>query len=78
VLAGALIMESCDSPAKHWFEPGEDFIEWSSLEEIKAHIIAAPTRFAENEVIAQRMRQKMIDRHSAHVFWAEIFKEIEL
>lgn len=76
--AGAVLMEPRDSPARNWFVPGEDFLEWESTGEAEAHILAAPAKSDQNAAMGQRLRNKMIEKHSAPVFWGEVFREIGL
>lgn len=77
-LAGAVLVESRDSPARQWFEPGVDFLEWESTGEIENHIVAADARRGENEGMSQRLRNKIVERHSAGPFWRETLGSIGL
>jgi Glycosyl transferases group 1 len=77
-LAGAVLVESRDSPARQWFEPGVDFLEWESTGEIENHILAADARREENEEMSQRLRNKIVERHSAETFWKETLGSIGL
>jgi hypothetical protein len=76
--AGCCLIEPRDSPAKHWFEPDVDFLQWESTGEAEAHIVAAGGRSAQNEAMGQRLRNKMMEKHSAQVFWGNIMSDMGL
>jgi len=74
-LAGAVIVEPRDSPAREWFEPGVDFLEWGSVDEATEHARQASSRSAENEKMASRMRAGMLERHAAGPFWRGVLEQ---
>lgn len=77
-LAGAMLLEPRDSPARNWFEPGIDFLEYGSDDEAENVIRTAPSRGDADRDMAERMRGKMLERHAAPVFWRSVFGRIGL
>jgi hypothetical protein len=77
-LAGACLLEPSDSPARTWFEPGVDFLEYGSDDHAEQIIRAAPSRGDADREMAERMRGKMLERHAARPFWTSVFERIGL
>jgi hypothetical protein len=71
-LGGAMLLEPRDSPARTWFEPGVDFLKYGSDDEAEQIIRGAAARGDADRQMAARMRGKMLERHSAPVFWASV------
>lgn len=77
-MAGAIVIEPADSIARSWFTANEDFMEfnnWGDAPPIVRDVIARGEHYA---VMGKRMREKMIDEHSAPVFWKKVFGRIGL
>jgi hypothetical protein len=75
-LAGAMLLEPRDSPARNWFEPGIDFLEYGSDDEAEQIIRGAAARGNADEHMAARMRGKMLAQHAAAPFWSAVGERI--
>jgi hypothetical protein len=77
-LAGAVPIESHDSPAKDWFIPGVDYHQYSGNYDIEERFNRAGPDRHNNEQMAIRLRTKMRNEHSAPVFWNKVLADIGL
>jgi hypothetical protein len=75
-LAGALLFESADSPTQHWFEPGDDYITYSDVDEVKDYLAWAVDLKCAHD-IALSMRDKVLRLHSSKVFWNKIIDRLQ-
>ena len=77
-LAGALLLEQRGSPTSKWFTPGEDYLEWGTIEEAGAIIARMRPLPEESELMGARLRARISREHSPEVFWRRIFDRIGL
>ena len=77
-LAGAVIIEPSDSPARDWFEPGVDYLEWSEPGEAIRHVHASGPQSEKYEGMAKKFHGKMLEQHAAAPFWARVFERMGL
>ncbi len=77
-LAGAVVIEPSDSPAKDWFTPGVDYLEWTTPDDAITHVRNCDALRDKYEEMAKRFHAKMLEQHSGPPFWARVFKEMRL
>jgi Glycosyl transferases group 1 len=77
-MAGAVVLEPADSPAREWFKEGEEFLTWQNPQEAVELIRQADPQLLRYEEMGRRIRARMIEEHSAPVFWREVFRRIGL
>lgn len=64
-LAGALLVEPEDSPARDWFAPGKDYLTWGNVDDVLRHARGD----GRHEAMARRLRARVVERHAAPAFW---------
>jgi hypothetical protein len=77
-LAGAVPIEPHDAPTHNWFKPGEEYLVWANEGEIEAHIGRVPELDEQYRAMAANLRKRMIEEHSAPVFWGKVLKRMGL
>jgi hypothetical protein len=68
--AGSAVLEVRGSPLNKWFSPGEEYIEYDSLEDILNLNRDVPD-FA-IRAVAEKFHKKMVAEHSPHIFWNKV------
>jgi hypothetical protein len=76
--AGALLLEERGSPLADWFVPGEDYLEYSGIEEVHERVNWAHANPAEAQAIAAQLREKVVLDHSPAVFWSQVMERLGL
>ena len=74
--AGCLVLEPKGSPLADWFAPGEDYIEYDGVDNATDCIHWVRRHLDEAEDMAQRMRAKVVERHSPRVFWSQVLARL--
>ena len=74
--AGCLLMELSQSPLKNWFTPGEDFLEFTTMEDAKAILERFKGKPSESQAFGERLRKKVETEHSPQAFWKRIIDKI--
>jgi hypothetical protein len=74
--AGSAVLEVRNSPLNKWFSPGEDYIEYDSLEDILNLNRDVPD-FA-IKAVAEKFHKKMVTEHSPEVFWGKVLTKAGL
>jgi len=77
-LAGAVLFETRGSPTLNWFVPGEDYISCVGYGEVQLYLDLLDRHPDYAQKMANNMRRKVIERHSAPVFWKQVFERIGL
>lgn len=69
-LAGSVLLEGIESPTAHWFNPGQDYLEYQSLE----HAVQIVTDTPDDDLyaIAQRFHGRVMAEHHPQVFWSKV------
>lgn len=76
--AGCLVLEPTASPLGHWFEAGQDYLEYASVDDAERQIGWANGNRDQAEAMAKRMRAKVALDHSPAVFWSQVFARVGL
>jgi len=76
--AGCLVLETKGSPLADWFDAGEDYLEYDGVEGAERQIIWAREHADVARAMAQRMRAKVIERHSPTAFWSQVTERLGL
>lgn len=71
-LAGAIPIETRGAPARNWFTPGVEYLEYGSIDEAEQIIFQATADPTKYEDMAERLRSKMMAEHSGPVFWNRV------
>lgn len=71
-MAGAVVLEPRDSPAKELFVPGYHYLEWETPDQALWHI---KNSIPEHQYIAARLRAELVAKHSGPIFWRQAFRE---
>lgn len=77
-LGGAVVLEQQDSPAATWFEEGADYLVWHTPEEAIDMIHRGVPDGERYESMGKRLRAKMLEQHSAPVFWRKVLERMGL
>jgi len=77
-LAGAMLLEQAGSPTPDWFEKGVDYLEWATMAEAKAIVDKYIRLPEETQAFGERLRAKVMAKHSPEVFWGNIFQRCGL
>ena len=75
-LAGCLLLEPTTSPAKDWFEPGVDYIEYGGIADLKETIRRYIDDPDETEKFGFRLREKVLAEHTPAKFWGRVMERI--
>ena len=74
--ACSMLLEFKDSPTKHWFTPGEDYVEFEKVEEVKRVVDRYANDPTASQGFGERLRAKVIANHSPEKFWGRIFERL--
>lgn len=74
--AGCLLLEQAGSPTSEWFEKGVDYLEWKDIGEVKEIVDKFKDKPEESQAFGERLRKKVMDKHSPEKFWNAIFERI--
>ena len=75
-LAACLLLEPTTSPAKDWFEPGVDYIEYGGIADLKETIRRYIDDPDETEKFGFRLREKVLAEHTPAKFWGRVFERL--
>lgn len=75
-LAGCLLLELKDSPVSQWFEPGVDYLEFRNDVEALDIIRAYRNNPEGSQGYGDRLREKVLARHTPQAFWLEIMERV--
>ena len=75
-LAGSLVLEPEGSPTADWFEPGVDYLAYGSAEDVARKIDWVRDNASEAEVMALRLRGKIVADHSPAMFWGRVLERL--
>lgn len=75
-LARACLLEPKDSPAKNWFKPGIDYLEYSSVDQLEDLVLSLDA--ADMQDVAESLHKKVITDHSPEKFYRKIFEKVGL
>lgn len=75
-LAGATLIEQANSETKIWFIPGEDYLTYATVDEIRQQIHWVESHPYEAQKMANNLHDKVLSEHSPKVFWRDIFNEL--
>lgn len=69
-LAGCCLLEGYDSPTSRWFNPGQEYFEYQSLE----HAIQIVNDTSDDHlcVVAQRFHSRVMTEHHPKTFWNKV------
>jgi hypothetical protein len=74
--AGCLVLEQRGSPLADWFDAGQDYLEYDSIDDAKAKIDWVSANQGVAREMALRMRAKVLERHSPAVFWSQVLERL--
>lgn len=74
--AGCLLLEPTGSPAKDWFEPGVDYMEYASMDEARGIHDMYRDKPEETQAFGMRLRKRVENEHGPKQFWNKIFKKV--
>jgi len=77
-LAGSLLLEPADSPAANWFEPGVDYMPYSTMAEAKGIVEMYRDKPEESQAFGLRLWEKVTKNHGPKQFWGRIFEKAKL
>lgn len=75
-LSGCLVLEKDGSPLMDWFEPDEDYLTWSSVDDVEQKLMWVHNNLAEAEAMAQRMRAKALTKYNVEAFWQRVERRL--
>lgn len=75
-LAGATLIEQASSETKRWFIPGEDYLTYTTVDEIRQKISWIESHPDDAQKIANNLHNRVINEHSPKVFWNDIFDKL--
>lgn len=75
-LAGATLIEQANSEASRWFKPGEDYLTFTTVEEIRQQIHWVESHPDEAQEIANNLRAKILGEHTPKIFWDDVFNKL--
>jgi len=75
-LAGATLIEQINAETKRWFIPGEDYLTYSNINEIRQQIHWIGSHPDDAQKMAGSLHDKVIREHSPKVFWDDIFSKL--
>lgn len=75
-LACACLLETKGAPTSEWFKPGEDYFEYGSIEEAAGIIKRLMFEPEQSEMMATRLRNKVLANHTPKHFWNAILDRI--
>lgn len=77
-LSASLLLEMKGAPTAVWFEPGVDYLEYSSIDELRAIVKRFEHRHSESEQFGKRLRARVLNDHAPMAFWNRIFRRVGL
>lgn len=75
-LAGCLVLEKEGSPLSQWFDPGVDYMAWYDVDNVAGCLNYIRNHQREAEVMAEKMRIKLLTKYSVDKFWNDVEKMI--
>lgn len=72
-LAGAVLVDQRGSPANQWFQPGVDYLEYDDAKHARQIVDHYAARPEEAQLMADRLRSKVLSQHGPRQFWGRIF-----
>jgi len=75
-LAGATLIEQANAETARWFVPGEDYITFATIDEIRQQIHWVESHPDEAQKMANRLHDKVLRDHSPRVFWSDVFNKL--
>ncbi len=75
--AGALVIEMAGSPTENWFTPWEDYLPYSNADDVSKHMIWVDTHPMAAQAIAKRLRDKLLSKHTAQIFWTNVINFVK-
>lgn len=75
-LAGATLIEQVNSETNGWFVPGEDYLTYTTIDEIRQQILWVESHPDDAQKMASNLRDKVLREHSPKVFWDDIFNKL--
>lgn len=75
-LAEATLIEQANSETNRWFVPGEDYLTYTTIEEIRQQIHWVESHPYDAQKMASSLRDKVLREHSPKVFWADVFNKL--
>jgi hypothetical protein len=75
-LAGCCVLDMRGSPTADWFEPGRDYLEYSTADEAADIIERMKLQQVECAMMGLRLRRKILDNHTPAHFWRRILDRI--
>lgn len=76
--AGALFLELYGSPLADWFIVEEDYLIYSTTDDVVHRLQWVRDNLTKAQVMASRFREKVIQHHSPEVFWGQVLERIGL
>jgi hypothetical protein len=77
-LAGSVLFEYAGSPTEDWFNPGVDYVAYSSLEEVAQAIAWMTNEPRKAQKMATSLRKKVLEDHSPEIFWGHVIERLGL
>lgn len=74
--AGCCLLEQEGAPTSDWFEPGVDYLEYRKVDDCEVLIRELMTDPARTQEIGDRLRRKVLARHTPQHFWGRIMERI--
>lgn len=72
-LAGCLLLETAGSPTRDWFTPNIDYLEYSSIHDVKKVMVKNPV---DTEGFGFRLREKVLAEHTPDKFWGRVLERL--
>jgi len=77
-LARCTLLETRGSPARDWFTPGVDYLEYETVEDARRHGELLKDQPDETERYGQRLHDRVMAEHAPDKFWGRIFDKAGL
>ena len=77
-LAGAILFEEEAAPTRDYFTPGEDYLQWGSVDDVVRGLEWMRESPESARAMAARMRSRVISQYAAKPFWNEGFRRAGL
>jgi glycosyltransferase involved in cell wall biosynthesis len=74
---GAMLLESENDVTTDWYEPGHEYVEFSSLDDLKNKIYHYSRNHEERRAIAENGFRRHQKNYTSEKFWASLFSEID-
>lgn len=72
LLAGAVLLEQANPLTRTWLTPGVEYLEWSSLEQLRELIVQVEDRPLRSAEMAQRGQTAARARLNPQIFWGKV------